>query len=442
MRNQKLLDEAERLLLEGRREEALPVLLKLIKMNFLTDRCLMLAASCLLRSDPRRAAELFGAVPPHSPLHPVALLDRGIAEGLASLPQATGTLERALELMPENTATRREGRISYSWNRNMAHHALATALQKEGRDKDAMPHLERCLDNPRARLDLAYARMREGLFDTRSWELHESRLELLQGYPDPPRTPGSPDAKTVMVYAEQGNGDVIHFARYLKPLRERAAGTILLTHPPLREIFRNLADEVVASGEPHSPYDVRVPIMSLPHLLGSGPEFWGGPYLEPSREKADEWRERLPGGRKIGIVWKGGRRTSGDEIEEKMRRRDLPREAFLDSIPDGFVKISLQLPPESVPGAYDPTGGIRDYHDTAAIISHLELVVSPDTSVAHLAASMGKPTIMLSRKDACWRWGKSTENTPWYPSMKIFRQETKDDWTIPLQRLREHLEKI
>ena len=180
--------------------------------------------------------------------------------------------------------------------------------------------------------------------------------------------------------------------------------------------------------------------MSLPHLLGIGPETWDAPYLKPSEKKAEEWEARLPHGRKIGLVWEGGRRTSGDEVERKMLRRDLPRDPLLGAIPEGFVKISLQMPHGSVPGAHDPTGRIRDYHDTAAIISHLELVVSPDTSVAHLAAAMGKPTLMPSRKDACWRWGKSTGPTPWYPSMKIFRQEEKDDWTLPLGSLRKELE--
>ena len=439
MRNHKLLDDAERLVLAGKREEALPALLKLAKMNFEKDRCLMLLGSCLLGSDPRRAAELFAMVPGHSPLHPVALLDRGIAESLAGLPDGIGTLERALRIMPHAPAGRREGRMLYSWSMEAARLALATALQKEGRDGEAIPYLERC-GGPRSRLDLAYCRMREGIFDVRSWELHESRLGLLPGYLDPPKTEGSPDGKTVMVYAEQGMGDNIQFARYLGPLRERAGKTILVTREPLKEIFADLADEVVAEGEPHSPYDMRLPVMSLPHLLGLGREMWRGPYLKPSKKKADEWRERLPPGRKVGIVWKGGRRTSGDEVERKMRRRDLPKDPLLDAIPDGFVKISLQLPTETAPGTHDPTGGIRDYHDTAAIISHLELVVSPDTSVAHLAAAMGRTTLMPSRKDACWRWGKSTETTPWYPSMRIFRQEEKDDWTVPLRNLRAELE--
>lgn len=451
MRNQKLLDEAERLLLDGRKEEALPILLKLSKMNFEKDRCLMAAATCLVSSDPEQAASLFARIPQHSPLHAVATLNRGICEGILGLEEAAETLKKNLLLTPETHAVHREGKISYSWNRTMVHHALATILQKTGRDAEAIEHLEKALgrlepgtDPHRIRLDLAYARMREGIFDERSWLLHESRLHKIPGLLDPPANTVDPEGKTVMVYAEQGMGDNIQFARYLRPLRDKARKVVLVTHEPLREIFIPLADEVVTTGEPHPPHDIHLPIMSLPHLLkiGSDIDKWNEPYVRPSSRKIEDWGNRLPPGRKVGIVWKGGKRTTGDEIARKMDRRDLPKEALLAAIPEGFVKISLQIPRESVPGMHDPTGDVRDYHDTAAIISHLEVVVSPDTSVAHLAAAMGKPTLVPSRKDACWRWGKSTGETPWYPNMKIFRQERMLDWNEPLRRLREHLEKI
>lgn len=455
MDEMRIMDEAEMLALAGRREEAL-ARLKLVKRKSMRERRLMLEGTCLIASDPARAAEAFSKIPEGSPFKQAADLNRGIAESLADKPEARQTLETTIGTMPEEATRAKAGRMTYRAGRALAHLALATLLQKKNEDAEAIPHLEECLKmegelaaagaNPhRARLDLAYCRMREGIFDERSWELHESRWCSVPKAMDPPRGEGNPDGRTVMVYAEQGMGDNIQFARYLRPLRERAAKVILVTHKNLKGVLSHLADETAADGENHQPYDLHMPIMSLPHALGVGSDIsrWNEPYIAPERKLAEEWKKRLPKGRKAGVVWSGGRRTSGEkEVREKMERRNCPRSLLLDSIPEGFEKISLQMPPENAPGTHDPMGAARDYADTAAIISHLDFVAGVDTSVIHLAAAMGKPTMMLSRKDACWRWGKSGSDTPWYPSMKIFRQEREDDWETPAKELKRHLAKI
>lgn len=152
---------------------------------------------------------------------------------------------------------------------------------------------------------------------------------------------------------------------------------------------------------------------------------------------AKKWAEKLPAGSKVGIVWKGNpRKGENKEIQDKMLRRNIPLHDLVESIPGNFKIISLQKDGgETHPRVQDPMDEAKDYHDTAAIVENLDLVVGVDTSVIHLAGAMGKPTVMLSRKDACWRWGKGSE-TPWYPSMIILRQEKMEDWESVLDRLR------
>lgn len=392
-----------------------------------------------------------------SPLKKHALLKEGIARSLLEDPQALQTLRYCLEITPDTPETIALAGTRHTISRFKVHLALATILQKQLLDADAIPHLEECLrreheSDPdsvgRTRLDLAYARMREGLFDERSWLLHENRWSKIPKTLDPPVRFADPKGKTVMVYGEQGFGDNIQFARYLKGLKEMGAGkTILVTRRELKRLFSEQpwTDEVAESGEPHPPYDLHLPIMSLPHLLGIGGDLerYSEPYVAPNTGLATRWKTKLPAGTKIGIAWKGSpRNDEPEEIRKKMERRNVPLHQLLKSIPEEMQVISLQKDnKETHPRIHDPMPETTDYLDTAAIVANLDIVACVDTSVAHLGASMGKPTIMLSRRDSCWRWGKDEKTAPrWYPSMTIIRQETPGDWTRELARLRAALD--
>lgn len=429
MRNEKLINEAERLLSSGKFQEALGIFLGLLKVRFCEDRCFLGVGLCLLKSDPVRAASFFGKVSASSKLYPVAIFHRGLCESLCGDERASETLLEALRVAPESL----RGRV---------HVALGTLFQKLFRDDEAIVHLELALkfggvDVEGTSLDLAYARMRSGKFDERSWFLHESRWRRVPSVLNPPAFYGDPAGKTVLVVAEQGMGDNIQFARYLPVLRERAGRVILVTHDVLKGIFKHLADEVVGFGESHSAYDLHMSIMSLPYFLDIGSDIarYNSPYIFAD----DRWASRLPSGRKVGVVWSGGIRVGGnEEIRLKMERRNIDAELLLSAIPDDFQIVSLQLPSAGVSGVCDIMGLVKDYADTAGIIQHLDFVVGVDTSVIHLAGAMGKKTFMLSRRDACWRWGKE-DYTPWYPTMRIFRQDSVGDWDVPLEMLRDAL---
>lgn len=397
------------------------------------------------------AARTLGRVG-ESALKKHALLREGIARDLAGEPGAAETLLKCLAATPEDPETIHAAGTALSTSRFNVHLAIATVLQKQLLDGEAIHHLEECLRREhetdpttigRTRLDLAYARMREGSFDERSWALHESRWSKIPKSLDPPMRFGDPTGKTVMVYGEQGFGDTIQFSRYVRALKEHGAKkTILVVRRELKRLFseQSWADEVVESGEPHSPYELHLPVMSLPHALGIGGnlERYSEPHLAPNPRLAEEWNRRLPPGPRIGIAWRGNpRKNEPEEIRKRMERRNVPLHDLLAAIPENAQIISLQKENgESHPRVHDPMPDAADYLDTAAIVANLDAVVCVDTSVAHLGASMGKPTIVLSRRDSCWRWGDDERTaTRWYPSMTLIRQETVGDWGPALRRL-------
>ncbi len=171
------------------------------------------------------------------------------------------------------------------------------------------------------------------------------------------------------------------------------------------------------------------------------------PYLRPDPELVAAWSRRLPPAtaRRIGLVWAGQARPwlTGFATLDSRRSASLAQFAALAAAVPEVQFISLQKGPAaaeaSTPPAgmrlHDPTPDIADFADTAAIIGNLDLVISVDTSVVHLAGALGKPVFLLDRYDNCWRWLSDREDSPWYPTVRIFRQETLSDWTAPMRRV-------
>jgi hypothetical protein len=257
-----------------------------------------------------------------------------------------------------------------------------------------------------------------------------------------PRWRGEPLAgRSILLHYEQGLGDTLQFIRYAAVLKRRGATVIVLCQAALRKILATAAgiDWLVSAGDAMPTFDVHAPLMSLPGLLGTTLDSIPAeiPYLSAAGSLVDQWRERLRSveGFRIGIHWQG-RPGQGT-----FRQRDIPLAAFapLAELP-GVRLISLQKGADTsaladVPGgsrlidfgdAVDTTNG--PFMDTAAIMKTIDLVISSDTSAPHLAGALGVPVWLALPHVPNWRWLLDRPDSPWYPTMRLFRQREAGDW--------------
>ena len=258
--------------------------------------------------------------------------------------------------------------------------------------------------------------------------------------------------KTILVHAEQGLGDTLQFCRYLRDLKERGAAHVVFeVQKPLLHFMRSVAgaDVVVPPGIPMPVYDFHIPLMSLPRALGTTPSTIKAPipYLEVPKGRAEQWRERVDHGSfNVGICWQGS--AKGVEVG-----KGIPLSAFA-SLADcsGVQLYSLQkLDVESAPEPDDlpiplaTFGPSFDsdvpFADTAGLMANLDLVITTDTSVAHLAGALGV-SVWVALPYVCdWRWGPSSATTPWYPTMRLFRQTERGSWEGCFEQIRRALVK-
>jgi len=241
--------------------------------------------------------------------------------------------------------------------------------------------------------------------------------------------------RRLLVSAEQGLGDTIQFARYLKRLTAAGAQPVLACAPALIPLLSQLAPCVDRGAAP-PPHDLRVDQMSLPRRFGTKADnIPPAPYLaaDPAREAA--WQLLLPHGRRIGLVWAGNPGHSND------RRRSLPPGLVGRlSPPPGTSFVSLQVGPrageaEQIGGLVDVSGLLTDFAETAAAIAGLDLVITVDSAVAHLAGALRKPCWVMLPAAPDWRWMLGREDTPWYPSLRLFRQSRPGAWDGVLARI-------
>jgi hypothetical protein len=251
------------------------------------------------------------------------------------------------------------------------------------------------------------------------------------------------------VHAEQGNGDLVHICRY-QPFLPQDGVVIVEVQAPL---VRLVADsfpgrQVVTMGGALPPHDVRCPIMSLPLALGlvrADDIPTHCPYLAADPASVAHWRGRLTPltGKKVGLAWAGNPdRASMD------RRRSIPlsRLAPLLDVPD-ITLVSLQKGQATaqIEGSVfagrmlDWTGELEDFADTAALISALDLVIGVDTAVVHLAGALARPVWLLNRADTDWRWQVGRDDSPWYPTLRQFRQDRARAWEGVITRVRDAL---
>lgn len=335
-----------------------------------------------------------------------------------------------------------------------AHNNRGAVLRELGRPAEAIDAFDRALaarpGYADAGFNQAMCRLMIGDY-VRGWPQYEQRWATAQGARERRAWPGrpwggeAPGGRTLLLFAEQGFGDTLQFCRFAAWLAARGARVVLHVQRGLGRLLRSLDGvlAVIEEGEAIPPVDLHFPLMSLPTLFGLTLEDLPGPtpYLAPDAELARVWADRLAGdaGLRVGITWAGAGRVSNPAAAATDRRRS-PGLAPLSGLAavQGVRFFSLQLGPASAEAALwpvgdgpqmaDHTGAIADFADTAAMIANLDLVISCDTSVAHLAGAIGRPVWILSRFDGCWRWLEDRSDSPWYPTARLFRQPAPGDW--------------
>ncbi len=248
------------------------------------------------------------------------------------------------------------------------------------------------------------------------------------------------EGKTILLHAEQGMGDTIQFARYASLVARRGANVILECPAELAQLLcciEGLA-QIVPSGNPLPPFDFHCPLPSLP--LAFGTELAtipaNGPYIWPAEERLAKWRDRVPnsGRMRIGICWAG----SSEHVNDRNRSIALEKFSTILSAPGiDFVNLQKHVSEEEEAilreHGVNPLGQeFADFADTAAVMATLDLIVSVDTSVAHLGGAMGRAVVLLLPFSSDWRWLLGRTDSPWYPTMMLFRQTAIGDWAGPL----------
>jgi Tfp pilus assembly protein PilF len=310
----------------------------------------------------------------------------------------------------------------------MLNHEPAAALDEYRRARSLAPAL------PDARFGEAVALLTLGDWAA-GWEAYEARLR------DPrfpqidmaqPRWRGDAPlgGRTLLLIAEQGLGDTLQFCRYTRPLRERGARVVLQVQPALRRLLGGLADAVAVPGEALPPFDAWCPLMSLPYAFRTTPETVpAAPYLTAEPARRGRWRRRLGPrrGLRVGLAWAGNVTHPFDAL------RSLPVAALAPLLAvEGIEVHALQPDAEAADERIAAHAGIADFADTAALIELMDVVISVDTAIAHLAGALGRPVWILLPYAADFRWMLERSDSPWYPSARLFRQARPKDWTGPV----------
>jgi tetratricopeptide (TPR) repeat protein len=385
-------------------------------------------------------------------------------QGLGRLDEAIACARRAIALRPENPsaynnlgiALREQGALdaaveSYreALARNPDYAAalnnLGIGLKDQGHLDDAIASCRRAVAlDPNAgelHYNLATSLLTAGLF-AEGWQEFEWRWQtatMLGVRPSfaQPQWDGRPgNGERLLIHAEQGYGDTLQFCRYVPLAAARGWRVRLVVPPPLVRLLRTLdgVDEVIATGEVAGDFAAHCPILSLP--LAFGTELAtipaSQPYLHADPEQVATWRARLADlgdATRVGVVWAGNPRLMLPAAAAVNRRRSIPVDALAPLFEHGGVQLfSLQKDQPAPAPLHDLMGEMTDFADTAALIANLDLVISVDTAVAHLAGALGKPVWLLDRADSCWRWLRGRTDSPWYPGLRIYRQPRAGDW--------------
>jgi tetratricopeptide (TPR) repeat protein len=387
----------------------------------------------------RRAIEL-------QPLQPEA------NQNYAAIAHDPAALTRAIEGLRTRLAANRGDAATYNsmgnGHRQLGHHDEALECYTKAIEIDA--------DFAEAHFNRSQVLLQREDY-VNGWQEYEWRLKM-RAHAGPaqrflePMWHGRETAHSVLLHAEHTLGDTLQFVRYVSLVAPRCGMVILECQPELKPLLLVMpgAPQVVARGDPLPRFAMHAPLMSLPALLGTTVSTipWRGPYLRPPAERISKWRPAFGKRRKafnVALVWSG----RIEHVDDLKRAIPLSQLAPLAAVP-GVAFFSLQVGPAAAQAAtpppgmelYDPTAKIKDFADTAALASFTDLVISVDTSVAHLAGGMGMPTWVLVPYAADWRYHLERDHNPWYPTMRIFRQPRAGDWASAVQEMAAQLARL
>jgi Flp pilus assembly protein TadD len=395
------------------------------------------------RDDPHAALEAFKQSLHLDPKQPDALNNVGVVlMDLGRYEDALGAFEKAVRLAPE---------FPLAWNN------LGIALGRMNRGKEALQAFERAVAlNPNyvaAHTNRATAWMLLGDLQ-RGWQEYEWRWAAPPTVESVPRVLDQPlpkidgqinlSGKTVLVYAEQGYGDIIQYIRYVRLLALQGAKIILSEVPTpvvlLLQSVQGVQRVVERGGETPAQLakfsDYQINLMSLPRIFGTTLQNIPGdvPYLGPTPERVRHWREKIGehGKMKIGLRWAGNPIHTNDFSRTVAPKLLEPLLAKPEAIFYSLQTDRLQFAHENL---VDFTNELTDFAETAALIANLDLVISVDTAVAHLAGAMGKPTWTLLPFGPEFRWLQDRSDSPWYPTMRLFCQTKLHDWTGVIEKI-------
>lgn len=356
--------------------------------------------------------------------------------------RAIGCFEQALKVSPDST----DAAVN-----------LGMALVSDGRIQEGIDRLRQLLakvpDQPMAHYGLGKALLLMGDY-ANGWRESEWRWKVpeLQSRRLAVPTPwwdgkASLQGRDILVWPEQGLGDTIQFSRYVPLVARQARRVILMCQPPLVRLLRGLegVEEVIAVGDPVPRHDVHVPLMSLP--LAFGPSNGSDPFpttprLDPDPARIEYWRGRLgelDGRIRVGLVW-AGNYDNRHGRKRSMKLHSLAPLAAVENV--RFISLQKSLAPGQRETSAPPfelvdfTSELTDFTETGALIANLDLVISIDTAVAHLAGTLGKPVWILLSSLPDWRWGLERTDSPWYPTARLFRQPVAGDWGTPIDQVR------
>lgn len=375
--------------------------------------------------------------PNHAPSHASLGTLLRTADQMA---EAQTMFERAIQLDPTKG--------DYYWN-------LGLCLYELGQRLEAIACYQQTLRlspaSAKPQFNCALARLAVGDFEQgwRDFELRHLFDDLVRRrYDLPPWMGGDIPAGAILVHAEQGFGDAIQFARYVPLLVERGARVVFDVHEELVSLFQQSGMPNVRSDGVAPPECThQVPLMSLPRLFGTTVETIPArvPYLTVRDDLVAKWQSKLAGVAplRVGIQWQGRAEYYND------RARSIPLRMFapVAAIP-GVQLVSLQTGAGAdqlaeLAGAFPVvhvSNELTDFHETAALMRNLDLVVSCDSAPAHLAGALGLPVWVPLTVGGDWRWFGDSEKSPWYPTMRLFRQQTRRDWQPVFQRIAEALQ--
>jgi len=362
-----------------------------------------------------------------------------ILRAMGELDEAAAAFTRAIELLRRDVALQP--------NSPAPSMTLGDVLREEGRWNEAVDCYRQAIA---LQPDLAWAHITLGLmllslgdfeqgwreFDWR-WRIDVMQQRQVQ-LAKPRWQGGDLTGKRILLHAERGGGDTLNFVRHAADVKRRGATTIFACQPELTELLAGVAgiDEWATRGKSMPAFDFHCSLIDLPGALGVNDEnLAAAPYIFPDQTRVDLWRQRIPadGRLKVGLVWSG----QINPLQRHLVLSDLAPLADLQNVWFCSLQKGDAAKQPAPPGLNltDWTNELKDYTDTAALIANLDLVVSVDTSVGHLAGAMGRRTFLMLKSSPDFRWMLNRKDSPWYPSMQLFRQPQPGDWTSVVNEL-------